>query len=238
METTQQETITENGRADGAAPFDLAEARAKVAALRAEVEAQEIAIAEEELCQAEAAHSKLYEKCVAAQNVFDESDRKVEAQTRVVFQASTRKAGAASQLDMHRRNVPGKTEGNVRYGDTSIAQWNADLEKFLQEQRQAESEHAAAFGSLSILQGERRAATKVLEDSSWEESRARNRVAELRRKLDAMTPRPAKTEWGENQTPILNGKTLELSSDNSLRSDLVSRRAATRGPADSVLSPR
>jgi hypothetical protein len=215
--------------------IDLEQARAKVATLRTEIKAQEIAIAEGELTQAQAAHGELYAKCVEAQAILDAKNREVEEQTRLALQASNRKAGAASQLDMHRRNTPEKMQQNFgttqRYGDKSFELWQADLETFMQEQREAESEHSKVFGNLSILQGERRAATKALEDLSWAEGRARSRVVECRQKLATMQPAPA--ELTSPFTPILNGRTLEFTSDNSLRSDPVTRVAATRGDADS-----
>ena len=210
--------------------IDLEQARAKVAT---EIKAQEIAIAEGELTQAQAAHGELYAKCVEAQAILDAKNREVEEQTRLALQASNRKAGAASQLDMHRRNTPEKMQQNFgttqRYGDKSFEVWQADLETFMQEQREAESEHSKVFGNLSILQGERRAATKALEDLSWVEGRARSRVVECRQKLATMQPAPS--ELTSPFTPILNGRTLEFTSDNSLRSD--TRVAATHGPADS-----
>ncbi|MGO9326178.1 MAG: hypothetical protein ACLP07_16610 [Terracidiphilus sp.] len=227
MEATH-ETITETGPAIIAAPIDLAEARARLADLQGQVQAQERAIAEEELRQAEAAHGALLEQCETAQAAFDEINRKVEAQTSVVFQASTRKAGAAQQIDMHRHNRP---QGGPRYGDKAPEVWNTDLETFLAEQRAAETAYGEVFAVLLNLQGQRRAAVEALDSQSRPELLARNRVGELRRKFDAMNPQPAKTEW-KQQT--LNGVTLELSSNNSLRSDPVTRRAATREPADSL----
>ena len=216
--------------------IDLEQARAKVATLRTEIKAQEIAIAEGELAQAQAAHGELYAKCVEAQAILDAKNREVEEQTRLALPASNRKAGAASQLDMHRRNTPEKMQQNFgttqRYGDKSFEVWQADLETFLQEQRQAETEHTAIFGKLMGLQGERRAAAKALEDLSWEEGRARDHVSEWRNRLAQMRPSDA-TPVPNQFEPILNGRTLEFSSDNSLRSDPVTRVAATRGPADS-----
>jgi hypothetical protein len=220
------ETITTETAQD--APIDLAEARARLADLQAQAQAQERVIVEEELRQAEAAHGALLEQCETAQAAFDEIARKVEAQTSVVYQSSTRRAGVAQKLDMHQHNRP---QGNARYGDKSIAQWNAALETFLEEQREAERGYGEVFAVLLNLQGQRRAAVEKLDSQSRPEILARNRVAELRRKLDAMTPRPTKTEWEEFQQPVLNGATLVYTSDSSLRADPLSRRAASRPEA-------
>ena len=234
MEPIADNTIMETGAASVAAPFDLAQARANVAALRAEVEAQEIAIAGAELAQAEAAHGELYAKCVEAQDAFDTINREVETQTHLAYQSSTRRAGAAQQLDMHQRNTPEKQQQNLgtvqRYGDKSIAEWQAGLEHFLEEQREAEKEHGEVFAVLLNMQGQRRQAAKTLETLSWEEGHARDRVAVLRRKRDAMNPpptMPARTMPARTE-PILNGATLVLTSDNSVRADLRTRVAATR----------
>ncbi|MGB9409106.1 MAG: hypothetical protein WCA89_16345 [Terracidiphilus sp.] len=217
------------------APVDLIVLRTEIEADKALLTDKERALAAAELAQAEATHGELYAKCVEAQAILDAKNREVEEQTRLALQASNRKAGAASQLDMHRRNTPEKMQQNFgttqRYGDKSFKVWQADLETFMQEQREAESEHSKVFGNLSILQGERRAATKALEDLSWVEGRARSRVVECRQKLATMQPAPA--ELTSPFTPILNGATLEFSSDNSRRSDPVTRVAATRGDADS-----
>jgi len=243
-----EETITQDAQSpDGTtqpdattAPEPAQPAPVDVSALRAEIEAdkalltdKERALAAAELAQAEATHGALYARCVEAQTTLDAKNREVEEHTRLALQASNRKAGAASQLDMHRRNTPEKMQQNFgttqRYGDKSFEVWQADLETFMQEQREAESEHSKVFGNLSILQGERRAATKALEDLSWVEGRARSRVVECRQKLATMQPAPS--ELTSPFTPILNGRTLEFTSDNSLRSD--TRVAATHGPADS-----
>jgi len=228
MHMDDLETITTETAQD--APIDLAEARARLADLQAQAQAQERVIVEEELRQAEAAHGALLEQCETAQAAFDEIARKVEAQTSVVYQSSTRRAGVAQKLDMHRHNRP---QGNARYGDKSPQVWQTDLETILAEQRDAEKEHGEVFAVLLNLQGQRRAAVETLDSQSRPEILARNRAAELRRKLDAMTPLPTKTEWGEFRQPFLNGATLTFSSDNSLRSDPRTRIAATRGPADS-----
>jgi chromosome segregation ATPase len=218
------------------APVDLTALRAEIEADKALLTDKERALAAAELAQAEATHGALYARCVEAQTTLDAKNREVEEHTRPALQASNRKAGAASQLDMHRRNTPEKMQQNYgtmqRYGDKSFEVWQADLETFLQEQRQAETEHTAIFGKLMGLQGERRAAAKALEDLSWEEGRARNHVSEWRNRLAQMRPSDA-TPVPNQFEPILNGRTLEFSSDNSLRSDPVTRVAATRGPADS-----
>ena len=82
-------------------PIDLTEARAKLAALHANIEAQEIVIAEGELAQAEAAHSELYAKCIEAQDAFDTINGEVEAQTHLAHQSSTRRAGGLPALLNH-----------------------------------------------------------------------------------------------------------------------------------------
>jgi hypothetical protein len=206
-----------------ATPVDVVALRAEIAADKASLADKERTLTAAELAQAETTHGELYAKCVEAQESFDEINRKVEAQTTVVYRSSTRRVSAAQQIDMHNHNRP---QVNVRYGDKSHEVWQNDLQKFLQEQREAESEQAEVFAVLLKLQSERRQAVEELDSQSRPESIARNRVAQ-------MTPRPAKTEWGEFQAPSLNGATLTFSSDNSLRSDPVTRQAATRGPADS-----
>ena len=63
------ETITTETAQD--ATIDLAEARARLADLQAQAQAQERVIVEEELRQAEAAHGALLEQCETAQAAFD-----------------------------------------------------------------------------------------------------------------------------------------------------------------------
>ena len=130
---------------------------------------------------------------------------------------------------MHRHNTPEKRQQNFgtmqRYGDKSMEEWNTALESYLEEQKAAEAEYASVFGKLVVLQGERRTAAKSLETLSWDEGRARDRVAAARRKLDSLKPRPEAPSYYQ---PNLNGATLVLTSDNCVPINPSTRVAATR----------
>ena len=229
MDTMTENSTIERSPLSVPPPVDLTEARAKLAALHADVAAQEIVIAEGELAQAETAHGDLYAKCLTAQDALDTINGEVEAQTQLAHRSSTRRAGAAQAIDMHRHNTPEKRQQNFgtmqRYGDKSVEEWNTGLTGYLEEQRAAEAEYGTVFGKLVSLQGERRIAAKALETLSWDESRARDRVTSARRKLDAMKPR---SEAPSAYQPFLNGATLVLTSDNCVPIDPRSRVAATR----------
>jgi chromosome segregation ATPase len=198
------ETITTETTAPAPA-IDLEQARVRLAELRADVQAQEIAIAEGELAQAQAAHDKLLEQCNAAQNSFDELDRKVIAQQSVFFAASNRRAGVAAQIDMRRRNPPKRS-----YGDNADQQaWHEELSRLEAEQETANAEFGPISALLINLQAERTAATKVLSDLSWDEGQAGVRVADLQQRLSQMKPAaPA----SESLRPMLNGAVLTYTS--------------------------
>jgi hypothetical protein len=228
------DSIAESTIASTAVPVNLTEARSKLAALRADCEAQELAIAEGELEPAEAAHKDLYAQCVAAQEALDKVHSEVEAQTHLAYRAGDRRSSAASMLGIHRRNTPDKQQPfgvAQRYGSTSFEAWNTQLAGYEAEQAAAETEYGEVFGKLLTLQGERRLASKVLEDLSWAEGRARSRAEEARRNLDALKPMAEAPDW---RTPQMNGTTITFTSDNSVRSDPRTRVAATRGPGDPV----
>jgi hypothetical protein len=235
MDNMTENIATETTPLSIPSPVDLTEARAKLATLHADIEAQEIVIAEGELAQAETAHGELYAKCIEAQDAFDTINGEVNAQTQLAHQSSTRRAGAAQAIDMHRHNTPEKRQANFgtmqRYGDKSMEEWNTGLAGYLEEERAAGAEYSTVFAKLVSLQGERRIAAKTLEDLSWNESRSRDRVASARRKLDAMKPRP---ESPSAYQPILNGATLVLTSDNCVPIDPRTRVAATRAPGDPI----
>ena len=215
-----------------AAPVD-------VTALRAEIEADKVLLADKErtlaaaeLAQAEAAHSNLWEQSNAAQITYDELDRKVNLAQQAFYQTATKRDGVTAELDMRRRNTPEKRFGNAAI----IEAWNAELSRLGTEQETASRQYGESFSILNRLQSERSAAANSLSDVSWRETQARNGVAALRAKLDSLTPPKPRTEV-ESHLPQLNGATLALSGDSAMRSDVVTRRAATREPADTVLLP-
>jgi chromosome segregation ATPase len=202
LETITTETTEP---AQPATAIDLEEARARLAELRADVQAQEIAIAEGELAQAQAAHDKLLEQCNTAQNSFDELDRKVIAQQHSFFAAQNRRAGVAAQIDMRRRNLPKRS-----YGDKADQQaWREELLRLEAEQGTANAEFGPISTVLITLQAERTAATKVLSDLSWNEGQAR--VANLQQRLAQMKPAAPASEPNQMR-PMLNGETLNYTS--------------------------
>jgi chromosome segregation ATPase len=204
LETITTETTEP---AQPATAIDLEEARARLAELRADVQAQEIAIAEGELAQAQAAHDKLLEQCNTAQNSFDELDRKVIAQQHSFFAAQNRRAGVAAQIDMRRRNLPKRS-----YGDKADQQaWREELLRLEAEQGTANAEFGPISTVLITLQAERTAATKALSDLSWDEGQAGVRVANLQQRLFQMKPAAPASEPAQKR-PILNGATLSYSS--------------------------
>jgi chromosome segregation ATPase len=183
---------------------DLEQARTRLAELRADVQAQEIAVAEGELAQAQAAHDKLLSQCNAAQNSFDELDRKVIAQQHVFFAAQNRRAGVASQIDMQRRNLPKRS-----YDKADQQAWREELLRLEAEQGTANAEFGPISTVMITLQAERTAATKVLSDLSWNEGQAR--VANLQQRLAQMKPAAPASEPNQMR-PMLNGATLNYTS--------------------------
>jgi chromosome segregation ATPase len=210
LETITTETTEP---AQPATAIDLEEARARLAELRADVQAQEIAIAEGELAQAQAAHDKLLEQCNTAQNSFDELDRKVIAQQHVFFAAQNRRAGVAAQIDMRRRNLPKRS-----YGDKADQQaWREELLRLEAEQGTANAEFGPISTVLITLQAERTAARKLLSDLSWDEGQAGVRVANLQQRLSQMKPSAPASEPNQMR-PMLNGATLNYASTTLPRS--------------------
>lgn len=201
LETITTETTEP---AQTAPVIDLEQARAKMAALRAEVEAQEIAIVEGELTQAQAAHDKLLEQCETAERSFDELDRKVIAQQRAFFQATSRRAGAIQAIDMQRRNLPENRYGNK----AAMEAWSGELSHLEDEQGASEQAYGEVSTVLIGLQAERSAASKTLETLSWQERAAENRVAELRNRLAEMN---SDTSIPNQMLPRLNGATITFS---------------------------
>jgi chromosome segregation ATPase len=194
---------------------DLEQARTRLAELRADVQAQEIAVAEGELAQAQAAHDKLLSQCNAAQNSFDELDRKVIAQQHVFFAASNRRTGVASQIDMQRRNLPKRS-----YDKADQQAWEKELSRLEAEQGAANAEFGPISSVLMNMQAERTAATKVLSDLSWNEGQARVRVANLQQRLAQMKPAAPASEPNQMR-PMLNGATLNYTSTTLPRSARV-----------------
>jgi chromosome segregation ATPase len=206
------ETITTETTelAQPAPAIDLA--RVRLAELRAAVQTQEIAIAEGELAQAQAAHDKLLEQCNAAQNSFDELDRKVTAQQHCFFAASNRRKGVASQIDMQRRNLPTRA-----YDKADQQAWREELLRLEAEQGTANAEFGPISTVLITLQAERTAATKALSDLSWDEGQAGVRVANLQQRLFQMKPAAPASEPNQMR-PMLNGATLNYASTTLPRS--------------------
>ncbi len=210
---------------------DVAAARSRADELRAELEAEQIRIAEQELTQAEAAHGELYRQCVEAQTAYDDLDSQVNARQHVFYQASTRRTGAKQQIDMILANRPDRMRRFDQSHPYSTdrnqeSEWKASLERAQQEQQDAEREYGDVGSELVRLQSERRAAAKVLEGVSWQEGAARERVTACGRTLAAMKPTPAgSSPW---QEPRLNGATLVLTTGGGIPSDPRTRRPAAR----------
>ena len=215
-----------------AAPVDVTALRAEIEADRRDLADKELRLAEAELDQAVSVHSNLCEQSNAAQITYDELDRKVNLAQQAFYQTATKRDGVTAELDMRRRNTPEKRFGNAAI----IEAWNAELSRLGTEQETASRQYGESFSILNRLQSERSAAANSLSDVSWRETQARNGVAALRAKLDSLTPPKPRTEV-ESHLPQLNGATLALSGDSAMRSDVVTRRAATREPADTVLLP-
>jgi chromosome segregation ATPase len=215
------ETITTKTTepAQPAPVIDLEQARAKVAALRAEVEAQEIAIVEGELTQAQVAHDRLLEQCEAAQHSYDELDRKVVAQQCAFFQATSRRAGVIQAIDMQRRNAPENRYGNK----AAMEAWSGELSRLEDEQGASERAHGEVSTVLIGLQSERSAAAKTLETLSWQERAAGNRVAELRNRLAEMN---SDTSIPNQMLPRLNGATITFSA-GTVQGNPRSRKTAS-----------
>ncbi|HUV69766.1 MAG TPA: hypothetical protein VMW15_08915 [Terracidiphilus sp.] len=194
-----QENITEPAQT---APVDLNAVRANVATLRAQIEEQERVIAAEELRQAEERHAPLLEQCRTLQERFDTLDKQVEAQTHVLYQAVTRRNGAAQALDTERRNPPiprwdgGRPDRADAQGD-----WQARITKCLKEQKTADAAVAPVQAELTRLQGEKRIASERLVNLSWEESYCRDTIAGWKQKLKKLVPASGVDNWYEREIP-------------------------------------
>jgi chromosome segregation ATPase len=223
MDSTS-ETIMETTETTPAS-VDLVEAQAKLSELQTAVRAQEIVLAAEELHQAETVHAGLFQQCKEQQRACDDLDRRIEQQQHAVLQAETARGAARAQFENRRLNPPAR-----RY-DVDTAGWEAGFAGLREAIDQAEASYAAEIGKLLPLQSDRRIALQRFSDIAFQESTAANRLAGARVRLASLEPQErAKVD---PRLPQLNRATLTFSTDSSLRSDPVSRRAAARGPADS-----
>ena len=168
------DTITENSAAAGidtvdtVAGVDLDAARKAVASTKATLQQQELAVIQEELRLAEAAHAELVPQCRAAQDTFDDLDKKVEAQLHIMHQANTRKAGAPMATAVYRGN------GMPRYAThAEKEEWRAGLVLCFTEEENANAAAAAALAEVSRLQGEEAHG----DDEATESELARTRFA-------------------------------------------------------------
>lgn len=213
------DTITENSAAAGidtvdtVAGVDLDAARKAVASTKATLQQQELAVIQEELRLAEAAHAELVPQCRAAQDTFDDLDKKVEAQLHIMHQANTRKAGAPMATAVYRGN------GMPRYAThAEKEEWRAGLVVCFTEEENANAAAAAALAEVSRLQGERRMATTKLQNLSWREHDLRVVADGLRKKLEKMKPRGVVAgPWVPPNPP--DNQVMVLTNDHTVRSD-------------------
>jgi|GEM_PF-6171366 len=217
--------------AESITPTSPTPAPVDVTALRAEIEADKASLADKErtlttaeLEQAEAVHTELLQQCDTAQIAFDEINKQVFEQQSAFSRADSRRSNTSEAITAHRHNVPERRYGN----QPNVEAWRNELSRLETEQASANTEYGRITSTLMRLQSERTEATKVLSDLSWKEGMARERASGLRGKLAAMTPLAA-TAAPNSFEPMLNGSTLEWSTDNSLPSDPRTRLAATRG---------
>jgi chromosome segregation ATPase len=180
-----------------AAPVDVNELRAEIQADKVLLADKERTLTAAELVQAEGTHAELLARCDEAQRSLDELEKKVSAQQSAFARAQSRVTNAREGVIVHRSNVP------PRYGNGAAREaWREELARLESEEQNANAEYGKVVSALTIVQAERRAAVAALSDLSWQEGAAR-------RKLDALTPPPART-----------------------------RVACARGPADNFVTPR
>jgi hypothetical protein len=177
METAPPET----------AAVDLQAARKAIENAEAVIREQKKLIVTEELRLAVESQQALATQCRSAQDQLENLNREIEKQTHVAYQGRTREKGAQMATQQHRENSRGPSRYPTR---SELAEWQAGLVACLEEENDARSAAAAAFGELSRLQGERRAIVRGLEETSWQEGASRQSVFGLRKKLAQLVPRP------------------------------------------------
>jgi hypothetical protein len=185
-----------------AAPVDLEQARAEVARAKNALAETERALAAAELAQAEQKHAPLLAQVQAAQALFDSLNTQTEAQTHVLYQAVTRRNGAAQALDTERRNPPiprwdgGRPDRADAQGD-----WQLRIAECVKEQKTADAAVAPVQAELTRLQGEKRIASERLAKSSWEESYCRDTIAGWKQRLKKLVPASGVDNWYEREIP-------------------------------------
>jgi hypothetical protein len=185
-----------------AAPVDLEQARAEVTRAKNALAETERALAAAELAQAEQKHAPLLAQVKTAQALFDSLNTQTEAQTHVLYQAVTRRNGAAQALDTERRNppAPGWDSGRAHRVDAQ-AEWQARITECVKEQKTADAAVAPVQAELTRLQGEKRIASERLVNLSWEESYCRDTIAGWKQKLKKLVPASGVDNWYEREIP-------------------------------------
>ena len=185
-----------------AAPVDLEQARAEVTRAKNALAETERALAAAELAQAEQKHAPLLAQVKTAQALFDSLNTQTEAQTHVLYQAVTRRNGAAQALDTERRNPPiprwdgGRPDRADAQGD-----WQSRIAECVKEQKAADAAVAPVQAELTRLQSEKRIASERLVNLSWEESYCRDTIAGWKQKLKKLVPASGVDNWYEREIP-------------------------------------